>query len=202
MRSTNGRKNFLSGSSIAVPESSHIPIILMAISFEREVGHICAPQQFCVPSMCAQERNGVSPHQSRSFGDVGSMSGLPESGCDWRFMSTHLKKFSQRPDGGAGHSSSSRARCAWSPGWVDFYLIEIIELFPTVAFDLLDGQETYISCGFLRCLGEARTPPNAQTTPNPPTISAPGQGLRAQYRRVKTLEIYAHVGLSDGPLNS
>jgi hypothetical protein len=81
-----------------------------------------------------------------------------------------------------------------SRGRVGFYLIEIIELFSSVAFDPLDRQETHISCGFLRCLGEARTPPNAQTTPHPPTLSAPGWGLRAQYRRVKTLETYAYVG--------
>jgi hypothetical protein len=68
---------------------------------------------------------------------------------------------------------------------VGFYLIEIIELFPTVAFNPLDRQETHISCGFLRCLGEARTPPNAQTPPNPPTISAPGPGLRAQFRALQ-----------------
>src|SRR5262249_1185834 len=30
----------------------------------------------------------AAPGQTRSFGDVGSMSGLPKSGRDWRFMST------------------------------------------------------------------------------------------------------------------
>ena len=95
--------------------------------------------------------------QTQSFGDVGSMSGLSES----------------------GHATSV------FPGLVGSYHIEIIELFHSVAFDPLDQQETHISCGFLRCLGEARTPPNAQTTPNPPTISAPGPGLRAQFRTLQ-----------------
>jgi hypothetical protein len=119
-----------------------------------------------------------------------------------RFMSTRLKSFHSVLEGGVGHSRLRGPRCATSaPMWghvggitpgrltaaprilgrVGFYLIEIIELFSSVAFDPLDRQETHISCGFLRCLGEARTPPNAQTTPNPPTISSPGRGLRAQF---------------------
>src|SRR5262249_21265662 len=69
-----------------------------------------------------------------------------------------------RQGGGITRPSNS---CTAHPGRVCFYLIEIIELFGSVAFDPLDRRETYISCGFLRCLGEARTPPNPQTTPNP-----------------------------------
>src|SRR5262245_8552131 len=84
------------------------------------------------------------------------------------------------------------------PGRVGSHLIEIIELFPTVAFSPLNRQETHISCGFLRCLGESRTPPNAQTTPHPPTFPALGKGLRAQFAASKRWETYAGRRLSTG----